>query len=88
MSERVTPQRLLAEGLLPRLIQLLSFDDLEMRVSVLWTMRNTLCKSDHRTRQAVMSHLGWPQLVASVSISLLLDDYCDICPQAMQRCQS
>ncbi|KAG0707819.1 ARM repeat-containing protein [Suillus ampliporus] len=55
--------KLLAQGLLPRLVQLLSSDDLNMRVSALWAIRNTLQKSDPSTRQTTMSHLGWPRLV-------------------------
>ncbi|OJA13588.1 hypothetical protein AZE42_02727 [Rhizopogon vesiculosus] len=56
--------RLLDEGLLPRLMQLLSSDDLGMRVSALWTIRNTLYSSKPSEKQTVMTHLGWPQLIA------------------------
>ncbi|KAG1756841.1 ARM repeat-containing protein [Suillus paluster] len=55
--------KLLDQGLLPRLMQLFSSDDLNMRVSILWTMRNTLDKSNLGIKQTVMTHLGWPRLV-------------------------
>jgi hypothetical protein len=73
MSEQVISQRLLDEGLLPRLMQLLSSDDLSMRVSVLWAIRNTLRTSVQESRETVMNNLGWPQLVASVSIPVPAD---------------
>lgn len=53
-------------------MQLLSSDDINMRVSVLWTLRNTLHTSDNSTKQTIMTHLGWPQLVMSVTFSCLL----------------
>jgi len=56
--------RLLDEGLLPRLMQLLSSDDLSMRVSALWAIRNTLRTSVQKSRETVMNNLGWQQLVA------------------------
>ncbi|KAG1731944.1 ARM repeat-containing protein [Suillus lakei] len=55
--------KLLDQGLLPRLMQLLTSDDINMRVGALWVMRNTLRTSDPSTRQTVMTHLGWPRLV-------------------------
>jgi hypothetical protein len=55
--------KLLDQGLLPRLMQLLASDDINMRVGALWAMRNTLRTSDPSTRQTVMTHLCWPQLV-------------------------
>lgn len=55
--------KLLDQGLLPRLMQLLASDDINMRVGALWAMRNTLRTSDPSTRQTVMTHLCWPRLV-------------------------
>ncbi|KAG2368491.1 armadillo-type protein [Suillus spraguei] len=55
--------KLLDQGLLPRLMQLLASDDVSMRVGALWAMRNTLRTSDPSTRQTVMTHLCWPRLV-------------------------
>ncbi|KAG1827372.1 armadillo-type protein [Suillus subaureus] len=43
--------KLLDQGLLPRLMQLLASDDINMRVGALWAMRNTLRASDPSTRQ-------------------------------------
>lgn len=55
--------KLLDQGLLPRLMQLLASDDINMRIGALWAMRNTLRTSDPNTRQTVMTHLCWRRLV-------------------------
>ncbi|KAG6334987.1 hypothetical protein ID866_4101 [Astraeus odoratus] len=53
---------MLEDGLLPRLMQLLSMDNQEIRVGVLWAIKNLLVKSILATKEMTMSHLGWSRL--------------------------
>ncbi|KAI5990570.1 ARM repeat-containing protein [Pisolithus orientalis] len=53
---------MLEDGLLPRLMQLFGMEDQEIRVSVLWAIKNLLAKSQSSTKDMVMQHLGWSQL--------------------------
>ncbi|KAI6124717.1 ARM repeat-containing protein [Pisolithus croceorrhizus] len=53
---------MLEDGLLPRLMQLFGMENQEIRVSVLWAMKNLLAKSVSRMKDTVMQHLGWSHL--------------------------
>lgn len=57
---------MLADGLLSRLMQLSTMEDQEIRVSVLWALKNLLCKSSLATKRTVMTHLGWTHLTEYV----------------------
>ncbi|KAN0076756.1 Armadillo-type fold [Tylopilus felleus] len=58
---------MLADGLLPRLMGLSKVEDQEIRMGVLWAMKNLLCKSSLSTKQMVMTHLGWTRLAELVN---------------------
>ncbi|KIJ59697.1 hypothetical protein HYDPIDRAFT_162060 [Hydnomerulius pinastri MD-312] len=58
---------MLSDGLLPRLLRLFEVDDREIRVSVLWALKNLLGKSNLPTKAAVMAHLKWPRLAELVT---------------------
>lgn len=60
---------MLADGLLPRLMQLSRIEDHEIRVSVLWALKNLLCKSSLSTKRTVMTHLEWTHLAEYVTLA-------------------
>ncbi|KAG8217986.1 ARM repeat-containing protein [Butyriboletus roseoflavus] len=64
-----SPLRLvmLADDLLPRLMQLSRIEDQEIRVSVLWALKNLLCKSNLCTKRMVMTQLKWTHLAELVN---------------------
>lgn len=53
---------MLEDGLLPRLMQLFEMENQEIRVSVLWAIKNLLAKSVSRMKDTTMQHLGWSYL--------------------------
>lgn len=67
LLRRVVAEAMLADGLLLRLMQLSRSEDQEIRVSVLWAMKNLLCKSSLATKRMVMTHLGWSHLAEYVT---------------------
>ncbi|KAF8548583.1 ARM repeat-containing protein [Imleria badia] len=58
---------MLSDGLLPRLMWLSRSEDQEIRMGVLWALKNLLCKSSLATKQMVMTHLGWTHLAELVN---------------------
>ncbi|KAH7908768.1 armadillo-type protein [Hygrophoropsis aurantiaca] len=54
---------LLEDGLLPRLMQLLENGDTEIRVNVLWAMKNLLRLSDMAIKKKTMAALTWALLI-------------------------
>ncbi|EGN95883.1 hypothetical protein SERLA73DRAFT_162574 [Serpula lacrymans var. lacrymans S7.3] len=54
--------KLLAQGLMPRLKQLLDSGNSPTKVNVLWAIKNLLRKSTLETKQEVMTCLKWRQL--------------------------
>ncbi|KAH0826946.1 armadillo-type protein [Lanmaoa asiatica] len=67
LLRRMVDKVMLADGLLPRLMQLAGMEDQDIRVSVLWALKNLLCKSSLATKQMVMTHLGWTHLTELVN---------------------
>ncbi|KAH0826931.1 ARM repeat-containing protein [Lanmaoa asiatica] len=67
LLRRMVDKVMLADGLLPRLMQLARMEDQDIRVSVLWALKNLLCKSSLATKQMVMTHLGWSHLTELVN---------------------
>lgn len=53
---------MLEDGLMRRLMQLFAMDNQEIRVNVLWTIKNLLSKSTSGMKNMAMTHLGWPHL--------------------------
>lgn len=66
LLRRMVDKVMLADGLLPRLMQLSRIEDSGVRVSVLWTLKNLLCKSSLSTKGMVMTHFGWTHLAEYV----------------------
>ena len=62
LFKKMAVKVMLADGLLSRLMQLSAMEDPEIRVSVLWALKNLLCKSSLDTKRMVMTHLGWIRL--------------------------
>ncbi|KAF9220191.1 ARM repeat-containing protein [Gyrodon lividus] len=58
---------MLERGLLPRLMRLFTVDDQDIPVSVLWALKNLLCKSNLDTKKKVMEHLAWSHLAELVN---------------------
>lgn len=66
LLRRMIGKVMLADGLLPRLMRLSRTEDQEIRVGVLWALKNLLCKSSLATKQMVMTHVGWTHLTEYV----------------------
>ncbi|KIK78727.1 hypothetical protein PAXRUDRAFT_36581 [Paxillus rubicundulus Ve08.2h10] len=60
-------QIMLSDGLLPRLMRLITIDDRDIRVSVLWALKNLSSKSTVTTKSMVMDYLGWNYLAELVN---------------------
>lgn len=59
LNSEIRSQIFLEQGVMPRLIQLLVPNDVALRVTALWAIKNLLCKSSIEIKKDVMSHLGW-----------------------------
>ncbi|KAF7292705.1 hypothetical protein MIND_01168700 [Mycena indigotica] len=53
----------LNDGLVQRLVKLVNSDDVDLRLSSLWAMKNLLHKSSHETKRDVMQSFGWRRLL-------------------------
>ncbi|KAJ7059726.1 ARM repeat-containing protein [Mycena amicta] len=53
----------LSDGLVPRLVKLVSGEDATLRLSSLWAMKNLLHKSSYETKRDIMQSFGWGRLV-------------------------
>ncbi|KAK7472436.1 hypothetical protein VKT23_000551 [Stygiomarasmius scandens] len=53
----------LDQGLMPRLVQLISSPDPSLRLNALWAVKNLVRKTSTETKKDVMRHLGWGRLV-------------------------
>ncbi|OJT08728.1 Armadillo repeat-containing protein 8, partial [Trametes pubescens] len=54
--------RLLEEGVITRLVQLLHVDDKELKLNALWAFSNLLYKATPELKREVMSAIGWTEV--------------------------
>ena len=62
---------MLDDGLMHRLMQLFAMDNQEIRVSVLWAIKNLLAKSNFTTKTMVTKHLQLSHVAEYVMSSAL-----------------
>ena len=55
-------QAVLEQGVIPRLVQLLSGDDKELKLNALWAFKNLLYKATADLKREVMSAIGWSEI--------------------------
>ncbi|KAF8065401.1 armadillo-type protein [Lyophyllum atratum] len=56
-------QVLLDDGLMPRLVEIVGYEEAALRTSALWAVKNLLCRSEVGTKRGVMGELGWGRVV-------------------------
>ncbi|KAI0780550.1 ARM repeat-containing protein [Trametes elegans] len=59
----------LEQGVIPRLVQLLSGDDKELKLNALWAFKNLLYKATPDLKREVMSAIGWSEINSLLSNS-------------------